>query len=245
MRPKKLQEGCTTMSEGRHEIEVAKNRLAAAKATASSAATIMDSAKLMEQTACTMATTAKKNKATAATLLKSSSKEVKEAKDIMKEVEKKWKFVAVDADAGDSPKKKNGRKKKRRKVSPSNASAETALEENNNGDDATAQNETAMAAARLENNIVVEGAGLTVINGTYKKLAAHCYEKEGQWNGAIGIFMIFQKGTHWFFGFRGDRTPYCQQTLYRTMSSCPADTPRKNGWMTFGDGVSPAPKLKW
>jgi hypothetical protein len=232
------------MSEGRHEIEAAKKRLAAARATASSAATIMDSAKLMEQTACTMATTAKKNKAIAATLLKSSSKEVKEAKDILKKVEKKWNFVAVDADAGDSPKKNNGRKKKRRKVSASNASAETALEENNSGDD-TGQNESAMAAARLENNIVVEGAGLAVINGTYKKLADHCYEKEGQWNGAIGIFMIFQKGTHWFFGFRGDGTPYCQQKLYRTMSSCSAEAPRKTGWMTIGGGVSPAPKLKW
>ena len=37
---------------------------------------------------------------------------------------------------------------------------------------------------RLENSTIVEGFGMAVINGTYKRLADHCYGKEGQWNGS-------------------------------------------------------------
>jgi hypothetical protein len=112
------------------------------------------------------------------------------------------------------------------------------------------QNETAGATARPE-NIVVEGAGSAIINGTYRKLPTSiggfdCYDKEGQWNGAIGRFTIFHRGGHWFFGFGRSGVYYCQLTLYRTMNSCYSDIlPRKNGWMTVGDGVSPAPTLKW
>ena len=52
--------------------------------------------------------------------------------------------------------------------------------------------------------IIVEGAGLAVINGTYNRLADHCYAKEGHWNGANRhIYDISKKGTHWFFWFSG------------------------------------------
>ena len=66
------------MSEGgHHEIEAAKKRLAAAKATA------------------------KKNKEIAESLLKISSKEVEEANNSLKEVEKKWGVVDVNDDVID------------------------------------------------------------------------------------------------------------------------------------------------
>ena len=97
------------MSEGgHHEIDAAKKRLATAKATASSASTMMDSAR-------SMAATAKKNEATAESLLNSSSKEVEEAKKLLKEVEKKWMVVDVDEDdVDDSPKKNDSKKRLRR-----------------------------------------------------------------------------------------------------------------------------------
>ena len=210
------------MSEGHHEIEAAKKRLAAAKATAStmasSASTMVDSAKSMEQTARTMSMTAKKNKAIAENLLQTSSNEVEEANNFLKEVEKKWEVVDVDDDVDnvdDSPKKND---KKRKKVSAT--------------------------------NIVVGGAGLAVINGTYKKLPRtingfDCYGKVGQWSGVPGKFIIYYSGFHWHFGFLGDLSRFLQRALYRTVDSYVADVPRKNRWTTIGEGVRPAPKLKW
>ena len=244
------------MSEGgHHEIDAAKKRLAAAKATASSASTMassahatassaskmMDSAKSMELTARIMAATAKKNKAIAESLLKISSKEVEEANKLLKEVEKKWEVVDVDAD--DSPKKNDS--KKRRKVSATNTQANNTNENSNS----TGQNETAGAVARPA-NIVVEGAGLASVNGPYGKFqnkmnGFDCYGKVGQWDGTPGKFIIYCIDSHWYLGFFLWTSNLFQRELYRTMNSCHADIPLKNGWMTIGEGVSPAPKLNW
>src|SRR5210317_408437 len=98
-------------SEGRHEIESARQRLSAAKKQASAAKTQASAASTNLEAAKLMMENAKSH-------LEISSKEVDAAKKSLLDAEKRWEVIDIDEEP-DEPSLNNdeGRKHKKRKVS--------------------------------------------------------------------------------------------------------------------------------
>lgn len=88
----------TRDTEGRREIEAAKQRLSAAKSHDNFISKTLISAKTAEDTARKMLATAKKNREDIEAQAKSSNKEVSDAKKFLAEVEKRWEVIDVDDD---------------------------------------------------------------------------------------------------------------------------------------------------
>ena len=99
----------TRDTEGRREIEAAKQRLSAAKSHDNFISKTLVSAKTAEDTARKMLATAKKNREDIEAQAKSSNKEVSDAQKFLAEVEARWEVIAIDID--DDMSKKNDKER--------------------------------------------------------------------------------------------------------------------------------------
>jgi len=245
---------------GRDALEAARKRLSAANSQATAASTNLVSVKQMIanmlQSAQNMSDVA--------------GKKVKEAKKALEEAEKKYEVINID---DDEPMNSNEGSNKRRKVSLSPQS-----QSNNNNSIAgnnTAATQNIAAAGSRTNNIVidssitaptitwsspselstliVEGCGLSEVNGTYTRAAAKynfngapVYSKLGQWKENAVVYVIYWKSVtkQWFIGHRkedvdagrGAPDGFCisQQNVSRL-------APPGNGWSMIRSAVTPSP----
>ena len=184
-------------SEGRYEIEAARQRLASAKKQASAASSNMDLASKTMEAARIMMENAK-------SLLENSSKEVDAAKKCLLDEEKRWEVIEID-DSNDNTQENESHKKRKRKtsvVSPQEGNNAYSRHSRNNTDDGrspgdnsaatTTASSTAPAvtpgreraigasattpaasSSSISNNVtrvVVEGCGISVVNGTYTQV---------------------------------------------------------------------------
>jgi len=151
------------LSEGRHEIETARQRLTAAKAQASAAAQMMKSAQLMSDAA---------------------QKEVLAASEGLKKAEERWNVINVDIDddtaTANNNNDNNEGNNKRRKVSVSpqssnanNSNINTVRVGGNHTGTATGDNTAVTSSSTgIVEQIVVEGCGSSAVNGIYSRRTA-------------------------------------------------------------------------
>ena len=119
----------TRDSEGRREIEAARQRLSAAKSHASFISKAEDTAKQMFDTA-------KKNLEEIQLQAVSSKKEVEDAQKLLKEAEKRWEVIEIDLDDQEGNTSSTNKKRKLSVVSPqgSDNNNNTNQTTNSNGD---------------------------------------------------------------------------------------------------------------
>ena len=258
--------GTMSSSEGGREIQLAKERLASAKAMVESAsknfvaaketkkqvAKTMENAKAHEEYASKQLAKAKgatkqatkavetatRGVNTAHLELLSSQNEVKKAEESLKATEKRREVVTVDSDDDEE----EGNSKKKMKVS---------TEEEAKGDSEENQDSN--------NQVVVIGCGSTDVNGVYRRKLSWKYwgsvfEKTGMWKGKQGEFVItdhvYGCCEHgWVITFHPDSGSSHQSSerrmrsimLYRIGDHC--SLPPEAGWMV-ANGASPPPTLK-
>ena len=185
-------------SEGRYEIEAARQRLASAKKQASAASSNMDLASKTMEAARIMMENAK-------SLLENSSKEVDAAKKCLLDAEKRWEVIEKIDDNNDNTQENESHKKKKRKtsvVSPQEGNNAYSRHSRNNTDDGRSPGDssaatttasstapvvtsgreraigasattTATSSSSTPNNvtqIVVEECGISEIIGTYNRV---------------------------------------------------------------------------
>lgn len=205
-------------SEGRYEIEAAKNRLIAAKTQVSSAkknvkcaqAMLLDAQKTMDAAKAMMAR-ATKNSEAAQSQLESSKEEMKAAQSGLAEAEKRWEVIDIDDGVPDSPDPEEMRSKKKRKlrkVSQSPSTLERVPHSTAANNLAGAGNERgSSASARPIDRITeqvqvkgceVQGCGTRELNGVYTRSSslyniAPKFFKPGLWNGREATFVIHRQ----------------------------------------------------
>jgi hypothetical protein len=199
------------LSEGRHEINAIRQRLATANARALSAAKMLDSAQQMLETARQNFECVKEHSDI-------SHEEAKAAEALLKEAEERWKVIDVDAMSAAAP-------SKRRKVSasPSDVVPVTASADQlscGTGGVRAASGVTNQSAATIhvssfDNSgsleIVVEGCELPEVNGTFKRSGlgcggSHVYMKTGQWKGGVAEYKMYRTiGSWWICVNRGKK----------------------------------------
>ena len=241
---------------GRHEIEAARKRLAAAKKLSSLAKATFDAAE----------------------------KEVKDAQDMLAKAEKRWEVIDIDNEPDLASVQKGDSKKRKVSLSPQNNNNEIAVGNRNNasatGGAAIPQNNSTSLSninsgrgvgrfARSNNTISsnnnneyqieVTGCGISELNGTYTQNIGvthdNCpvYTRKGRWEVSCGMgsegqaveFALFRGGGCWTFGTWGDFG--FSGPGYRLYSNLylSASTPPEYGWMTApGFGVDPVPKCR-
>jgi len=224
-------------SEGSREIDAARKRLAAAKTQAASASTNMESAKAMMAAAEIMMTNAQSQ-------IQSSSKELDDATIFLVEAEKRWEVIDID-EVPDSPEEK--RKNKRRKVPSLPIVDVTTSQAPAAAIDARAStNAVAVGTATSSNvdKVIVEGCGLSEVNGTYDKKGLHNgsprYIRRGQWEGRTVQFVIrcTASGKRWRLLVFDTDGNYIE-LLYKSHGN--PTNPPKSGWKVKDKGVEPAP----
>jgi len=247
---------------GRHEIEAARKRLAAAKKLSSLAKATYDAAE----------------------------KEVKDAQDMLSKAEKRWEVIDIDNEPDLSSVQNEGNSKKRKvSLSPqnNNNNNENAIVSRHNQNKSTssttaaavpqnnttslsninsgrgvgrfARNNSTISSNNNEYKIEVTGCGISELNGTYTQNIGvthdNCpvYTRKGKWEVTCGMgsegqaveFALFRGGGCWTFGTWGDFG--FAGPGYRLYSNLylSASTPPEYGWMTApGFGVDPVPKCR-
>jgi len=245
----------TSLSEGRHEIETARQRLTAAKAQASAAAQMMESAQLMSDAA---------------------KQEVLAASEGLKKAEERWNVINVDIDddtaTANNNNDNNEGSNKRRKVSVSphqgsnanNSNINTVRVGGNHTGTRTASistgDNTAVSSSStgIVEQIVVEGCGSSAVNGIYSRRTelykgAPVYYKQGSIHGAAGCFVIARNATTqiWYISFNGrQQTRATEDTLFYKSTcvnalgqSVSGISLPKYGWITI-NGQNPAPTCR-
>jgi len=246
---------------GRHEIDAARKRLAAAKKLSSLAKATYDAAE----------------------------KEVKDAQDMLDKAEKRWEVIDIDNEPDLSSAQNEGNSKKRKvSLSPQNNNNENAIVSRHNQNQNTttaaaaavapqnnttrlpninsgrgvgrfARNNSTISSNNNEYKIEVTGCGITELNGTYTQnigaIHDNCpvYTRQGRWEVTCGMgsegqaveFALFRGGGCWTFGTWGDFG--FEGPGYRLYSNLylSASTPPEYGWLTApGFGVDPVPKCR-
>ena len=235
--------------DGRHEIDAAKQRVAAAKMSDNNATQMME-------TAHQMLDAARRQK-------DQSQKELEVASESLKAVEKRWEVIDIDSmDMSLS----NKSHKRQRTVSPidsidANNCATYAKEKetiSNDDDDCavTGVTDDTDDIEREANNdasggdeMVVEGCGIPSINGTYIKCGTYdgspMYSKAGLWGGAQVDFSIHRCSERsWYISVLPGGDPGGGKILfYHTVSHSTGSLSPNNTWSVFCKGVYPAPRV--
>ena len=176
----------TRDTEGRREIEAARQRLANAKSHDKFISKSLQSAKAVEDAA-------RKAREDIQLQAISSKKEVEDAQKFLAEAEKRWEVIDVDADEEGTPTQNEGSNKKRKvSLSPQGDSNNNGnMNQTTNGNESNSQSQgdvfhdcldhsgtAGSAVASSSNNrlfnveqIVVEGCGTSFTNGTYNRIA--------------------------------------------------------------------------
>ena len=210
-------------SEGRREIEAARQRLATANAWMESA---------------------EDQKKSAEKQLKSAANSVKEAESFLKETCDRWKVIEVEDDEEDDVAANgvNGNTRKRSSVSPDLQIDPTKRPRSNNVAAVVSQDEV--------QQISVEGARRPEVNGTYIRCQSSdenlptkrndsfpVFHKSVLWQGKTVKFYIYRGSyAHWWIACAPDSFFY-----FASGSNSNELLPPKTGWT----GSRPVPKLKW
>lgn len=227
-------------SEGRYEIEAAKNRLAAAKTQVSSSEKMMTRAQAMLLDARKMMDAAEKMRQAAQLQLGSSKEEMKAAQSSLAAAEKRWEVIEIDDQSTVSPDPEE-RSKKRRKVSISPTEKEQSRAALERIFGKTAVRSSIERVLRVE----VQGCGTPEANGTYARAAdrsggAPMFVKRVRWNGKNDSIIIYRGeiSKNWFIGLCG-----AQVRVYRS-KSVRGNSPALQNWVLYGEGASPPPQVK-
>jgi len=258
-------------TEGRREIEAAKQRLAGArshekfvsktlvtakaaeetaKISANAAKTALESAKKLADTTKSNYNASKKTREDVQSQLQNTKKEVADAQQFLAEVEKRWEVIDVDAEEVATSQSEGSNNNKKRKANTETSSQES---NDNSGGGSTAEanqpsvNELDSSTAVTGSSIVLIGCGLSEVNGTYKRDGERfCYPrftKEGLWQGRGVQYEVRFKDGYWHIGIFCDAgLSGGSRSLYRSMNSHRHVLPPTTGWMTVGFGEHPAPQ---
>lgn len=251
-------------TEGRREIEAAKQRLALAKShdkfvskSLQSAKAAAVSAKAAEDAAKKTLVVAKKNREDIEahrediqSQLQHTKKEVAVAQQFLAEVEKRWEVIDVDAEEVATSQSGGSNNNKKRKANTETSSQES---NDNSGGGSTAEanqpsvNELDSSTAVTGSSIVLIGCGLSEVNGTYKRDGERFgyprFTKEGLWQGRGVQYEVRFKDGYWHIGIFCDAgLSGGSRSLYRSMNSHRHMLPPTTGWMTVGFGEHPAPQ---
>ena len=240
----------TRDTEGRREIEAAKQRLASAKSHASFISKTEETAKKMLADIQLQAV--------------SSKKEVEDAQKFLAEAEKRWEVIDIDEEST-SHKMSSSNQNKKRKVSTGNdnGSIDSTSSNVTRGNNTAASSSSSNAA---NHQIVVERCGNEGINGVYNLVVgvshngAAVYTKLGEWMGAqlrtlnrnqVYNFAIFREtyvpNTYsWLIGTCNENVTIGSGfkpdvRLFRSGNGVNSITPPVNGWDTTYSGLFPPP----
>eukprot|EP01083_Nonionella_stella_P107766 312539_1 len=230
-------------SEGRHEIEAAKLRLAAAKSQTIVATKMLTSAEAAEESAKKTSAITPKSTRDARDQVGSCKKEMEEAEKYLKETEERWEVIDIDEERLDSLEKK--RRRANTRASPARAATtmqpgviRTVLNCNDNYGQAN-------EICSTPDVIVVEGSGSSdVVNGPYKKSRrphnGHpCYYKLRELRKKYGSSTVVPK----CFGVLARMDILIARRCFFTqLETSPAS---KYGWSVQRNGIAPAPRLNW
>ena len=262
----------TRDTEGRREIEAARQRLTNAKSHEKFISKSLQSAKVVEDAA-------RKAREDIQLQAISSKKEVEDAKKFLAEAEKRWEVIDVDADEEGTATQNEGSNKKRKiSLSPQgNSNNNESLNQTTNGNASNSQSQgdvfhdcldhnngtatgsssaTSSSNNRLfnVNQIVVEGCGTSFTNGTYNRIAdmyngAPVYIKENSTTMAIfRHFFSVPNRNAWSIGQWSNNSTYSGSPgviFYRDANdnSSQSISPPENDWEPVG-GIYPLPTCR-
>lgn len=199
--------------------------------------------------------------------LEAAQKEVKEATSFLEETLDKLQVIDVDDD--DDTESGDGKRKSKVSLSHNNGNGGEARTDANLA--AASQPSVAPASVTSSNGdenvvekVVVEGAGTSEVNGTYKLCQSHddclfafvdrdipVYSKSGSWNGNTVKFFIHRRGGFFWFVSCWDQdsagTCCSTSTMWSFYANIIKNTklPPKKDWDLDLEGFSPSPQLKW
>lgn len=262
----------TRDTEGRREIEAARQRLTNAKSHEKFISKSLQSAKVVEDAA-------RKAREDIQTQAISSKKELEYAQKFLAEAEKRWEVIDVDANEEGTATQNEGSNKKRKvSLSPQgNSNNNESLNQTTNGNASNSQSQgdvfhdcldhnngtatgsssaTSSSNNRLfnVNQIVVEGCGTSFTNGTYNRIAdmyngAPVYIKENSTTMAIfRHFFSVPNRNAWSIGQWSINSTYSGSPgviFYRDANdnSSQSISPPENDWEPVG-GIYPLPTCR-
>ena len=126
---------------------------------------------------------------------------------------------------------------------------ETAQKECKEADAMLKDAEKRWEVIEIESLFVVEGSGVSEVNGIYIRTPESCYgspvftkeELRQQWLGETVTFQVYRRNVqqheYWYIGISGSHS------FYRASLGDNPNIPPKDGWERIGHGMDPAPKL--
>jgi len=204
----------TRDTEGRREIEAAKQRLSAAKSHVTFLSKTLATAQASEDAAKKAWKKAKKNREDIQAQAADSKKELAEAKKFLAEAEQRWEVISIDDDDDDDD-------------TPQMSPREKGNDNNNDDDDdevITLSDSPPRDLGRSSvwdsifreaatKHITVQGCGTSTVNGIYTKTGTLCegsptYSKQGLYNGDSEVIVIFCRkmlsgNKFWYIGISG------------------------------------------
>mmetsp|Transcript_25470 Transcript_25470/g.46850 ORF Transcript_25470/g.46850 Transcript_25470/m.46850 type:complete len:241 (-) Transcript_25470:278-1000(-) len=198
----------------------------------------------------------------AKTQLEVDQNEVKKKKSFLEETREKLQVIDVDDD--DDAERGDGKRKSKLSLSHNNGNGKKARTDINlaaaSQPSVVPASDTSNGEENVVEQIVVEGAGVSEVNGTYKRCQSYdafpaafvdmdvpVYSKSGSWKGNIVKFFIYRRtnSKFWFVSccWVQDSAGTCCSNFYFTGED--TKLPPKNDWLGFTEGNSPSPQLKW
>jgi len=198
----------TRDTEGRREIEAAKQRLSIAKLHASFVSKSLATAQASEDAAKKAWKRAKKAREEIQAQATSSEKEVSDAQKFLAEGEKRWEVIAIDIDDDTSKKDKesSSNKNKKRKYNHRKDNNTTYDQINNVIEQSPTATRPVITVNNIDSNrpdnvneIIIQNCGTSSVNGTYKK--------DTDRHGCIsfvkigGTHAMYQHDNYWYISY--------------------------------------------
>jgi len=198
----------TRDTEGRREIEAAKQRLSIAKSHKTFLSKTLVSAKAAEDTAKKAWKRAKRAREEIQAQATSSDKEVSDAQKFLAEAEKRWEVISIDIDDDTSKKDKesSSNKNKKRKYDHTKDNNTTDDQINNVIEQSPTVTRPVVTVNNIDSNrpdnvseIIIQNCGTSSVNGTYKNdIDRHgciSFVKIG------GTYAIYQHDNFWYISY--------------------------------------------
>jgi len=198
----------TRDTEGRREIEAAKQRLSIAKSHKTFLSKTLATAQASEDAAKKAWKRAKRAREEIQTQAKCSDKEVSDAQKFLAEAEKRWEVISIDIDDDTSKKDKesSSNKNKKRKYDHTKDDNTTDEQMNNVIEQSPTATRPVITANNIDSNrphnvseIIIQNCGTSSVNGTYKKDVDRygyiSFVKVG------GTYAIYQHDNFWYISY--------------------------------------------
>mmetsp|Transcript_16501 Transcript_16501/g.29933 ORF Transcript_16501/g.29933 Transcript_16501/m.29933 type:complete len:251 (-) Transcript_16501:1214-1966(-) len=201
----------------------------------------------------------------AKTQLEVDQNEVKKKKSFLEETREKLQVIDVDED--DDTESGDGKRTGEVKLSPNHGSGKKARTDSNmaaaSQPSVVPASDTSNGEENVVEQIVVEGAGVSEVNGTYKRCQPSyhdfpfsldknvpVYSKSGSWKGNAAKFSIYRQLGYWWVtcGDQDSAGACCSTSTMRSLygnSRSDTNLPPKNDWYVLTEGSIPSPQLKW